>query len=604
VSLEAPRSSGLGGWLVTIILLAILAGGGYFFLPQLVALTSKPASDRGILTHTIGHGRLLVTVTEDGNVESARNLDVKCQVAGGTSIQWIIQDGKEVEQGDELVKLDQSTIDEQLNTQKIAFEKAQASKIQADEDHGAAEIGVKEYVQGTFLKDQQLAESTIRIAKENLKTAENMLSYTQRMARKGFATPLQAEADTFAVERGKLDLEAAETSKRVLVEFTKFKMLKELEAKRETAAARVRSEEASFNLEKGRLDRLTRQLANCVIKAPQKGMVVYANEAGGRGMGGSQSPKVEEGATVREGQTLIRLPDLSNMQVKVIVHESKVDLIKRGFPGRIKIGDRQLDGTVVFVANQPEPASWMNANVKEYATTVTIEGETIGLKPGMTAEVEILIDDLNDVPLIPVSAVVEQRGKFFAWVKTAGAPERRQLTLGRTNDKMIHVVDGVKQGDEVLLNPRAVVSDARDEGSESDERTDDRFKKADGSTTKGDAKPGQPDSSSSKKSSDTAGGAVPPGSGGEGGDETAKKSAKRPQFNIMSLDKDGDKKVSRDEASAEGAPSFLGNAFDFMDANKDGFIDAAEVAESRKRMQQGGGGRPGGPGGAPTGGAP
>ncbi|MBI5759638.1 MAG: HlyD family efflux transporter periplasmic adaptor subunit, partial [Planctomycetales bacterium] len=317
-----------------------------------------------------------------------------------------------------------------------------------------------------------------------------------------------------------------------------------------------------------------------------------------------QSVKIEEGATVREGQTLIRLPDLGNMQVKVIVHESKVELIKRGMAGRIKIGDRQLDGTVVFVANQPEPASWMNANVKEYATTVKIEGEMSGLKPGMTAEVEILIEDLNDVPLIPVSAVVEQRGKFYTWVKTAGAPERRQLTLGRTNDKMIHVVDGVKQGDEVLLNPRAVVSDARDESSESDERTDDRFKKADGSQTKGDAKANQPDASSGKKAGDTAEGAASPGSSGESGDETAKKSAKRPQFNIMSLDKDGDKKVSRDEASGEGAPPFMASAFDFMDTNKDGFIDAAEVAESRKRMQQGGGGRPGGPGGGPPGGAP
>lgn len=605
VSLGDAQRSGFGGWLVLILVLIGLAGVGYYFLPRLLALTSAPATDRGTLTHTISRGRLLVTVTEDGNVESARNLDVKCQVAGGTSILWIVQDGKEVEEGEELVKLDSANLEEQLNSQKIAFGKAEASKIQAEQDYEAAKITVREYEEGTFLKDKQLAESQIRIALENLRSAENMLSFTQRMLRKGFTTTLQAEADTFAVERAKLDLAAAETSMRVLTEFTKDKMLKDLQAKRETAAARVNSELAAFALEEGRLKRLERHLKNCVIKAPQKGMVVFANETGGgRGFGGSQSVKVEEGATVREGQTLIRLPDLSNMQVKVIVHESKVELIKRGMPARIEIGDRHLDGTVLFVANQPEPASWSNANVKEYATLVKIEGEMYGLKPGMTAAVEILIEDLKDVPLIPVTAVVEQRGKFYAWVKTTGVPERRQLKLGRTNDKYIQIVDGVKEADEVLLNPRAVVSEAREEGPAADEPVENRFKTKGASAAKGDAKSseqkagpsGSTGSSAETKSGDKSGASAAPTGDADVAAKT-KKTGGRGNFNLMQFDKDGDGKVSRDEA-----PEQVQAFFDRMDTNGDGFIDRKEAEEARKRMESGGG-RSGGPGG-PTGGAP
>jgi multidrug resistance efflux pump len=579
---------GIGGWLLLLVVIVAVAGGGYFYLPQMLALTTSPSSDRGVLTHVVTKGRLLVTVTEDGNVESARNLDVKAQVAGGSTILWIIPDGTEVEQGAELVKLDQSNIEEQLNAQTISFEKAQALKIQAEEDFEAAKISVREYEEGTFLKEQKLAESQIRIALENLRSAENLLSHTQRMARKGFATPLQAEADAFAVERAKLDLEAAQTAKRVLVEFTRAKMLKDLEAKRETAAAKVRSEIAAFDLEQKRLDRLQAQLKNSVIKAPQRGMVVYANDLDAGRRGGSSSVKVEEGAPVREGQTLIRLPDLTDMQVKVIVHESKVELIKRGMPARIEVGDRHLSGSVISVANQPEPGSWMSSNVKEYAAIVKIEGEMKGLKPGMTAEVEILIDDLSDVPLIPVSAVVEQRGKFYAWVKTSGVPERRQLKLGRTNDKSLHVIDGVKEGDEVLLNPRAAVPEAREEGPASEEEDPgSKFKSNGASAAKKD--PTVSDAKTEK----------PEQPAGSSGGEEKKKSPRAGGFNLMAYDKDGDKKVSREEAEAGGvAADRLDGMFNFMDTNKDGFIDAAELAAARKNIPQGGGGRPAGAGGA------
>jgi collagen type III alpha len=58
----------------------------------------------------------------------------------------------------------------------------------------------------------------------------------------------------------------------------------------------------------------------------------------------------------------------------------------------------------------------------------------------------------------------------------------------------------------------------------------------------------------------------------------------------MQFDKDGDKKLSRDEL-----PEFLQSRFERMDTNGDGFIDAGELAELRAKMKSGGGGRPPGP---------
>src|SRR5262249_15322428 len=124
-------------------------------------------------------------------------------------------------------------------------------------------------------------------------------------------------------------------------------------------------------------------------------------------------PKVEPGALVHDQQTLIRLPDLSQMQVRVTVHESKVDRIKPGMPARIRILDRDLSGTVIGLGNQPEPTAWFASSVKEYATFVRIDDDVEDLKPGMTAEVEILISEAENVLTVPVQAVIEKHDEYF-----------------------------------------------------------------------------------------------------------------------------------------------------------------------------------------------
>ena len=147
-------------------------------------------------------------------------------------------------------------------------------------------------------------------------------------------------------------------------------------------------------------------------------------------------------------------------------------------PARITVQDRQWVGKVVSVGNQPEPGNWFMSSIKEYATIVSIEGDTTGLKPGMTSEVEILIANLKDVLTVPVSAVVEQNGKFTAWVKQKiGGPSRRPLIIGQTNDKVVEIKDGLKEGEDVILNPRAVIAEARSGSGLQTDSNDDRFGK-------------------------------------------------------------------------------------------------------------------------------
>ena len=81
----------------------------------------------------------------------------------------------------------------------------------------------------------------------------------------------------------------------------------------------------------------------------------------------------------------------------------------------------------------------------------------------MSAEVEVIIARHEDVLTIPVAAVLETEEATLCWIKTAGGIQRRVLELGDSNDVFIVVKDGLKEGDEVVLNPVAYVKEAQDE---------------------------------------------------------------------------------------------------------------------------------------------
>ncbi len=412
----------------------------------------------GMETQIVAKGPLRVSISAEGNLSSGKNAELKCQVAGGARIISIVPDGTHVTPGTELVQLDRSSFDQALDAERILYERAIATQIQAEQDYQAAAIAVKEYLEGSFHKDRQAAQQAIVVAQQNLDTDKNVLSHTERMFRKGFVTPLQLEADRFAVEHGQLDLDAAVLAKKVLEEFTKPKTIKQLESVRDAADARRRSEQANVNLEKAKVDRIKDQLKYCVIKAPQRGMVVYANDPDRRDR--SDAPQIEEGAMMRERQTIIRLPDLNDMQVETTVHESHVPHIRAGMPALIQILGHPWRGHVKSIASRPTPPSRFSTPTKNYTVFVTIDGNTTGLRPGMTAQVEILLADKRDILTVPVTAVVEQKDQFYAWVKQPAGPEKRTVTLGTTDDRVIEIKSGLKAGDEVILNPRATVAEA------------------------------------------------------------------------------------------------------------------------------------------------
>ncbi|MCA9128214.1 MAG: efflux RND transporter periplasmic adaptor subunit, partial [Planctomycetales bacterium] len=164
---------------------------------------------------------------------------------------------------------------------------------------------------------------------------------------------------------------------------------------------------------------------------------------------------ITEGTNVHKDQVLLLMPNLDKMRVKLGVHESIVKRVKNGLNAIVTLSEGVLDGVVSEVASIAKPAGWWTGNQVRYDTYVSLPKQA-GLRPGMSAEVEIIVARYEDVLLIPVASVVEADGGAFCWVKSSQGVRRQQITLGDSNDVFSIVTEGLSAGDEVMLNPSAL----------------------------------------------------------------------------------------------------------------------------------------------------
>jgi len=440
--------------------LGLLVIGMVAVLASAVALipgAMSPRESGPTLTHTIARGDLVVSVTEQGTLESSNNKEIKCKVRGWSTVIWVIEVGTEVKAGDELVRLDTKRIEDAISLQTTNVHTATATLAQSEATVARAEIAIPAYLEGSYRTQLKSLERGLTIAETNLLTAKKMLGHSNKLFKRGYVTELEVEGNAFTVTQAELELSVIQTEIDVLKQYTREMQMETLNGNLIASKSKRESDKAGLAMDKTRLDRAKEELENCVIKADRSGLVIYPSAAAWK-----ETPDITKGATIRKDQVLLLMPDLSKMQVKVGIHESIVDRIKPGLAARITLPDKTLDGKVSSVSPVTRPAGWWTGNVVKYDTIIELPSVD-GLKPGMSAEVQVIMDRYADVLTIPVAAVVETAEGDFCWVKTAEGAKRRPLQLGDTNDSFIVVKSGLKEGEAVVLNPLAFIEEAQSE---------------------------------------------------------------------------------------------------------------------------------------------
>jgi RND family efflux transporter MFP subunit len=450
---KAPRHGSAVVSIVVLLLIASVAAGGYWWWTS----GDNKSDDDGIILHTVARDDFLLAVTERGEIESADITEVRSEVKTmnqpGLAILRIVPEGTEVEEGDFLVELDSSAFEEERITQQIAVNTAVALVIEARNLYETAVIAKEEYAQGTFVQEKQTIEGEAFVAEENLNRAKEYYEYSQKLAAKGYVNKLQLEADKFAVEKSKKELEAAKTKLNVLEQFTKAKMITQLTSDIKIGKAKWDAEKNSLELATTKLQEIQDRIAKCMITAPRAGVVVYNHETDRRGQ---DDFIVEEGAVIRERQTIIQLPSDDSMRVVVTINESLVQFVKPGMTATVSpVGvDRVLRGTVENVNRYAEPTGWRKANVKEYEANIRIADSTSNIRSGMTAAVTIHCDYVPDTLQIPVQAIYAHGDQYYCFVFNEGRLEARPVVCGPTNDRFFVVHEGLAEADRVAMNPR------------------------------------------------------------------------------------------------------------------------------------------------------
>jgi len=419
---------------------------------------------------------------------------------------------QDVKNGKVLVKLDSSELEQKEADRQISYYKAEAAlqsaearyeiqKKQNESDLALARLGVKfarmelerylgkelaRDVIETGLRLDSLAgdprlgglaqnqlrsfEANVLLASSELTNQVEQLNWTKQLYEKQYVSRNELTTDELRRQRSQVNLDAARQELELFKKYTlpreaeqrlsdyieKQRDLERVKAQADSrlvqAEASLKSAQASFELAQERLQKVREMIANCTIRAPKPGIVIYGTS--GQEMT-HQQYSVEEGASVPENAVLIRIPDVNDLAVKTNVPERDIDKLRVGQPALIVLEaepDHPIRGRVAKISPMANPEqAWLNPEAKVYKTEVALLEPPVRFIPGMSAKVIVVCDRLDDVLFIPIQALVTYKGESFCWVK--GSDQPRRVATGRFSDKYVQILSGLKEGEEVYLAP-------------------------------------------------------------------------------------------------------------------------------------------------------
>lgn len=156
-------------------------------------------------------------------------------------------------------------------------------------------------------------------------------------------------------------------------------------------------------------------------------------------------------ATVTGGTKIATMADLSSVYIKAYVDETDIARVKLGLKAGIVVdaySKEKFTGTVIKV----EPKAIVEQSVTSFLVTTRIDNPQGLLKPGMNASVEILIEQVTNVTIIPYSAVKQLGRLSYVFVKNKDKIRVQMVRIGKSNVTEVVVLRGVRPGQEVVTS--------------------------------------------------------------------------------------------------------------------------------------------------------
>lgn len=505
---------------VTLLVLASLALGATWMSGGFAGDTDADAVVSDGLFE-VQRGTLNVTLTENGTLVAKESHKVSADLDRQTKITWLIDEGAVVEEGDVVCRLDTADLEDRVEQLELDINQASANletartelEIQLTDNVAAiesAEIALEKarnelerYADGDAPKERRNLEVAIKEAQTNFTRAKKRFEDSKLLMEKEYINRSQFEEDEIAFERNTVQLEGAKRDMELFEQYT-FPMttterdaaVRDAERSLDTAQKRAESnklqKEVNVEQYQTRLTKLEKQhtealeqIGKMTLTAPAPGIVIYGDP-----QRRWRRDEIRVGGDIWGDMVVCTIPDLRVMQVRLRIHEADISKLTTGqlakvvldtFPGRALDAEVTRIGNIAGGDNRWEE----NPEVKKFDVEVTLTGDLAGvdIRPGVSAKVEVFIEEKHDVLFVPMQCVVLEEGEHIVYVmEAAGTVAPRRVQPGIGNEVFVEILEGVQPGDRVLLyNPNVPTGgegvgedgDAESSGGSDDDSADD-----------------------------------------------------------------------------------------------------------------------------------
>lgn len=325
----------------------------------------------------------------------------------------LAQDGKSVKKGDFIVQLDANQAMEGMREVRQSLEKEVADLNNAKIDSAVKLTEKREAIKNALLD--------LEYNKIDLEQSKYESEAYQRKAQMTYQ---------------KAENEIAKKRRDYILEQNKLK-------------TQVKRSEERVESSNEKLEKFQQAMQSTRITAPEDGIVIF-----GKSWEGKKFSKDDNIYTYDFAPAIATLPDMSSVISDIYVKEIDIAKIKVGDSVRVTFD--ALEGTTIMgsiksIARMGEDHK--DFDMKVFSVTIQLDHSDEGLKPAMSSNNEIILDQADDAISVPLACVFNDNGSKFVYLKTAEGIIKRPVITGFENEESVRIKDGVKEGDLVLLEP-------------------------------------------------------------------------------------------------------------------------------------------------------
>ena len=411
----------------------------------------------GFETAKVSKGTLLATVNASGGVMPEQSVSLIFPT-GGVLAELSVTAGQLVPAGRPLARLDTRQLELSVDQAEANAKSNQARLTQVKNGPDAADIAAAEAAVASAEAAYDAAKSRLGLRDDQLTVAETALKKAELALRDAQAAydlvswrpEVGMLPQSLNLERATLDYQNALSNYKLQIAAIDDTALKSTASQLAQAKAQLdkllntpkpedvtiaeaQVEQALASLEQARL-----RLADATLTAPFTGTVLSTNGQVGQLVSGSTA--------------IVILGDLDSYHIDTTIDETDIGRVELGQEASIAL-DAYPDTRLIGKVSSIDLLGGSVQGVVSYDVEITIQPSDLAIRPGMTAIADIEVARKDGVLLVPNRALKrDSRGKHYVEMLTEGKVQQRFVTVGLSNETVTEIVEGLSEGEEIVVS--------------------------------------------------------------------------------------------------------------------------------------------------------